>query len=238
MDAIQIFSVLDEMIPRDLAIKDDKIGYFGQRQDDLEIENIKVMMDLMPKDDLTLAKNDLVVSHHPPLFIPKTPTYVIHSNWDIILGGANDALVEFLGLHSLNTFDLNTGIGRVCSSSLKLDEFLEILSVKFASNVIRVVNGDKNKTLKKIAIVSGYGLSNLDFIKLAKDRNIDAFVSGDLAHAGAILAKKLDVTLIDIPHHLIEFPGLIALAELIANNNKINLPVELIDNGIPWTYLE
>ena len=97
--------------------------------------------------------------------------------------------------------------------------------------------GDFNRRLRKIAIVSGFGLSNNDFIKLAKDRSVDAFVSGDLTHSNAILAKKLEVTLIDIAHHVIELPGLFALTELLRKNGEIDVPVEMVDEGVPWKYI-
>ena len=37
-----------------------------------EIDSIKILMDFYPKDD-NFGKNTLIITHHPPLFIPKTP---------------------------------------------------------------------------------------------------------------------------------------------------------------------
>ncbi len=238
MYANDIFNILDELVPRHYALKEDKIGYFGKTYDNSEIKNIKILMDLLPEDDNNFEKGDLVIAHHPPLFMPKTPTYVIHSNWDVIQGGANDALAYYLGLKPISIFHKKTGIGRICSSSKTLDEFLALACYKFGSENIRLVNDDDfDKTLRKIAIVSGYGLSNAEFIKLAKDRSVDAFLSGDLNHSNAILAKRLGVTLIDISHHIIEVPGLFALNQLLKNNEKIDLPIEMIDRGVPWKYV-
>lgn len=238
MYANDIFNILDGLVPRKYALKGDKIGYFGKTYDNSQIKRIKVMMDLLPEDDLMFEKGDLVIAHHPPLFMPKTPTYVIHSNWDIIDGGANDSLAFYLGLKPISIFHKRTGIGRICSSIKTLDEFLALVCYKFGPENVRLVNDDNfDKILRKIAIVSGYGLSNKEFIKLAKDRSIDAFLSGDLNHSNAILAKKLDVTLIDVSHHIIEVPGLFALTELLKNNEKIDVPVEMIDKGVPWKYI-
>ncbi|AMK14757.1 Nif3-like dinuclear metal center hexameric protein [Methanobrevibacter olleyae] len=238
MYANDIFNIIDEMIPRKFALKNDKIGYFGKNFDNLDIKNIKIVMDLLPEDDLKFNKEDLVISHHPPLFMPKTPTYVVHSNWDIIGGGSNDALAYYLGLKPISIFHKQTGIGRICSSAKTLDEFLTLVSYKFGPENLRLVSdGNFNKILRKIAIVSGFGLSNKEFIKLAKDRSVDAFLSGDLNHSNAILARKLGLTLVDVSHHIIEIPGLFALKELIENNEKIDVPVELIDTGIPWRYI-
>ena len=50
-------------------------------------------------------------------------------------------------------------------------------------------------------------------------------------------AKKLEVTLIDIAHHVIELPGLFALTELLRKNDEIDVPVEMVDEGVPWKYI-
>ena len=184
MFANDIFNIIDELVPRKFALENDKIGYFGKTFDNSDIKNIKVMMDLFPDDDLEFNRDELVITHHPPLFMPKTPTYVVHSNWDIINGGSNDALAYYLGLKPISIFHKQTGIGRICSSTKTLDQFLALACYKFGPENIRLVHdGDFDKMLRKIAIVSGYGLSNKEFIKLAKDRSVDALLSGDLNHA-------------------------------------------------------
>ena len=238
MYANDIFNIIDELIPRKLALENDKSGYFGKTFDNLDIKNIKVILDLLPEDDLKFDNGDLVISHHPPLFMPKTPTYVVHSNWEVVPGGANDALAYYLGLKPISYFHKQTGIGRICSSTKTLDQFLALVSYKFGPENVRLVHeGDFNKILRKIAIVSGFGLSNKEFIKLAKDRSVDAFLSGDLNHSNAIYAKKLGITLIDVSHHINEIPGLFALKELLRRNENITVPVEMIDKGVPWKYI-
>ena len=238
MYANDIFNIIDELVPRKFALKGDKSGYFSKTFENVDIKNIKILMDLLPEDDLKFDKGDLVISHHPPLFIPKTPTYVVHSNWDVIQGGANDALAYYLGLKPISIFHKQTGIGRICSSTKTLDQFLALVCYKFGPENVRLVHdGDFDKMLRKIAIVSGFGLSNKEFIKLAKERSVDAFLSGDLTHSNAILAKKLGVTLIDVSHHINEVPGLFALKELLRTNEDITVPVEMIDKGVPWKYI-
>ena len=236
MLSIDIFKAIDEMIPKELALKGGKIGYFGINYQNHEIKNIKVMMDILPEDDDSFSKEDLVITHHPPTFTPRTPTYTIHSNWDVCKGGSSDALAESLSLKVMSTFDIATGIGRICSCYKTLDEILDIVSNRFNEENTRVVNGQNGeKEVKKIAIVAGFGLNNLDYIKLAKDRSVDVFISGDLTHESGILAEKLNLTLIDITHHYSEIPGLYVLADLIST---LGVPVEVIDYGVPWDYIK
>ena len=65
MLTINIFKAIDEMIPKELALKEDKIGYFGINYQNSEIKNIKIMMDILPKNDDSFNKGDLVITHHP-----------------------------------------------------------------------------------------------------------------------------------------------------------------------------
>lgn len=91
----EIIEFLDENIPENLALDFDNVGLISNYDLNTNITSIKIYMDLLPKND-KLYENTLIITHHPPLFIPKTPTYVIHSNWDVIDGGANEALAEYL----------------------------------------------------------------------------------------------------------------------------------------------
>ena len=161
MFANDIFNVIDKLVPRKYALKNDNVGYYSKTYENLDIKNINVLMDLLPEDDLKFDTGDLVISHHPPLFMPKTPTYVVHSNWDILNGGSNDALAYYLGLKPISIFHKQTGIGRICSSTKTLDQFLALVCYKFGPENVRLVNDDDfDKMLRKIAIVSGFGLSN------------------------------------------------------------------------------
>ena len=91
----------------------------------------------------------------------------------------------------------------------------------------RIVNTPEgSKEIKKAGIISGFGLKNKDYIELAKDNNLDMLISGDLTHESAILAKNLNLTLIDLGHHESEVPGLHKLAEHL---NKLDVEFEVID---------
>lgn len=93
----EIIKFIDENIPKNLALKNDEIGFRKEYDLNQNINSIEIFMDLYPEFD-TQKADTLILTHHPPLFNPKTPTYTIHSNWDIINGGANEALAETLKL--------------------------------------------------------------------------------------------------------------------------------------------
>jgi dinuclear metal center YbgI/SA1388 family protein len=226
MKLSEIIDFLDEKIPKSLALEGDEIGFKTDYDLSQNIESIKIYMDLLPEDDGAF-ENTLIITHHPPLFIPKTPTYTIHSNWDIIDGGANESLAETLDLKVIGPFDKNTNIGRVCRADKKFVEVKKNILQNF--NNARIVNSiDDERIIEKIGIISGFGLKNPDYIKLAKTQNLDILISGDLTQETAILAKNLDITLIDLTHHESEVPGLYGLGDLM---KELDINTEVIDKN-------
>lgn len=222
----EIIKFLDDEIPRDLALSNDNIGFMGDYNLNQDITSIKILMDLYPKDD-NFDENTLIITHHPTLFTPKTPTFTIHSNWDIIKGGANEALADELNLKVVEPFDKKTNIGRICESDYKFNEIKKIILDNFPD--ANIVNKPKNDELiKKVGIISGFGLKNPDYIKMAKENNLDILISGDLTQETAILAINLDLTLIDLGHHNSEVPGLYYLKKIL---EKLDINCEVIDKN-------
>lgn len=218
-----IIDFLEDKIPPNLALEFDNVGLMGDYDLDLEISSIEIFMDLMPEYDD--SPNTLIITHHPPSFMPKTPTYSIHSNWDIIDGGANDALAKILNLEVIGYFDDSTKIGRVCKSNQTFLELKETILMRFSD--VRIVNNlNDNEIIRKAGIISGFGLKNQEYIKLAKNKDLDILISGDLTHESAILAKNLKITLIDLNHHESEIPGLYALGDVLS---ELDIDINVID---------
>ena len=220
----EIVNFLDEKIPEDLALEFDSVGLIGDYDLNSDITSIKIFMDLWKVDD-NFNDSTLIITHHPPLFRPKTPTYVIHSNWDIITGGANESLAKSLNLKIINYFDDETKIGRICESNYAFKELKENILKNFEN--VRIVNKlEDNEKIKKIGIISGFGLENPNYIKLAYDKQLDLLISGDLTQETSIIAINLGITLIDLGHHESEIPGLYALADIL---KELDINLEVID---------
>ena len=220
----EVISFLDEKIPKSLALDFDEVGFKKDYDLEQDITSIKIYMDLLIEDD-GYPEDTLIITHHPPLFIPKTPTYTIHSNWDIIDGGANDALAKTLKLEVIDYLDTKTNIGRVCKSNQKFCELKQNVLDNFSD--VRIVNNlDDEKVITKVGIISGFGLKNPKYVRLSKNIDLDILISGDLTQETAILAKNLGITLIDLNHHESEVPGLYALANVL---KELNIDIEVID---------
>ena len=147
-------------------------------------------------------------------------------------GGANDALAKALKLEVSDCFDDETGIGRICRTNQKFIELKRQILDNFSN--VRIVNSiDNDKLITNIGIISGFGLKNPEYVLLAKNKNVDILISGDLIQETAILARNLGITLIDLNHHESEIPGLYALGDVL-KELKINVgivdkkPIEVI----------
>ena len=140
-------------------------------------------------------------------------------------GGANEALAEVLNLEVIDYFDMKTKIGRICKFNNTFNALSEIIISNFEN--AQIVNKPLNdKNIEKIGIISGFGLKNPDYIKLACDKKLDVLISGDLSQETAILALNLGVILIDLGHHESEIPGLYKLADVL---RQININIEVVD---------
>lgn len=254
MIAADLFQKIEKIIPLEMALKKDIVGFIGPgNPEEISVDKILVLMDYIPQYELKSFSNnlnppinyninykdyDLLITHHPPIIEPEIPTYVIHSNWDVISGGACDALANKLEMEINDILDPETGLGRIVSplnGPISLDNLKNLIKEKLNVDCIKCVlspefSKNPEKTFSKIAIVSGFGL-NPDFIKIAHERGAEVYISGDLTHPGAILAKVLGINLIDVNHHTIEMPGLYALTKLIRD---FGVKVEVFDTGIPW----
>ena len=137
----------------------------------------------------------------------------------------SEALAETLGLNVVGYFDEATKIGRICKSNHTFEGLENIILDNFGD--ARVVNcPDDFEEIEKVGIISGFGLKNPNYIKLADQNNLDVLISGDLTQETAILAKNLHLTLIDLGHHESEVPGLCRLAEVF---NSLDVECEVID---------
>lgn len=236
INAATLFREIEEKIPLSLALENDRVGYTGTKKPgEIEVERILVMMDYISPgpEETVYGDYDLLILHHPPQTKPEIPAYVIHSNWDILTGGACDALADRLKIDTTGFLDLERGLGRTgtfAGEQVLLPEFCGFVKERLGLDHIRVVNFNEERETGKICLVPGFGL-NPAYIKLAIRRGADTYISGDLTHPGAILARNSGLVLIDASHHATEVPGLYRLRDLISG---IGVETDIADTGIPW----
>ncbi|ABD40000.1 protein of unknown function DUF34 [Methanospirillum hungatei JF-1] len=240
MKAVELFSRFEQDIPPSYAVPGDQNGYIGTLDPHIfDVQKILVLMDyILPESpNIDYSLYDLLVLHHPPPISPVIPTYVIHSNWDIVTGGACDALADALNITSFDVLDESTGIGRIGGIDRETEDiitqgrFIHEIMATLRVHDIRTVNCNRFQPVGTICVISGFGLTP-PLISKAISKGVDIVVSGDLTHPGAVLAKNANITLIDATHHATELPGLYRLGEMISS---YGLDVQVRNFGIPWT---
>ena len=62
-----ICKLIESKIPLKYALSSDKIGFADEYDLDLEINSVKVLMDLFKEDDDEFNEKTLIITHHPPM---------------------------------------------------------------------------------------------------------------------------------------------------------------------------
>ena len=86
-----------------------------------------------------------------------------------------------------------------------------------------------NKSIKTIAWRTGGGQ---DYIELAAEQGIDAFISGEVSEKTTHIAKEMDIHFFAAGHHATERYGVKALGEHIAKEQGLNVVFIDIDNPV------
>ena len=101
-------------------------------------------------------------------------------------------------IYKLENKGETVGLGRYASidGQLNLESLCEKIKLKLNMNHIRVV-GDLNTKIKKVAVVTGAGS---DMVSLAKSKNCDVIITGDVKYHEAQDALDMGMTIIDCGH--------------------------------------
>ena len=86
-----------------------------------------------------------------------------------------------------------------------------------------------NKKIKTIAWCTGGGQ---DYIELAAEQGIDAFISGEVSEKTTHIAKEMDIHFFAAGHHATERYGVKALGEYIAKEQGLDVVFIDIDNPV------
>ncbi|WP_319204162.1 Nif3-like dinuclear metal center hexameric protein [uncultured Ilyobacter sp.] len=92
------------------------------------------------------------------------------------------------------------GIGRVFSleNPIPFREYVDLIKEKLSIENLRIVAESEEKTVKKVAVVNGSGMS---FFKKIKKLGVDVFITGDIKYHEALDAAEEGLDLIDLGHY-------------------------------------
>lgn len=149
----------------------------------------------------------------------KIAIYSIHTNSDMAFSGLNDFILgKIVGNEDIQVCDIKEyedynpykkvmeihRRGEIRTKTLKNSITLHDLIGKIKKNLnidfVRYV-GDKNREIKKVAIITGAGGSFIN----KSEADVDVFLTGDLGHHNALDALEENKLLVDIGHYESEY---------------------------------
>ena len=203
----EIYDILNEISPFELQEKWDNAGLLVGSFED-EINNIYISIDLDEELLSKVEKNSLIITHHPLIFsglkrvnfdtystkllkeLIKKDISLISMHTNIDKTHLNKYVAEeILGFKVANSKEFIS----YCDVNMSFDELVKYVSSKLnlkTTNAVRC-----NDFIKKIAIITGSGMSLIDEIKA------DCFLTGDIKYHDAMEAKARGLSLIDIRHY-------------------------------------
>ncbi len=217
-DAIDI---IEEFAPLSLAEDFDNCGL---KIGDTEAKLTGVLVTVDTNVDVVKeAKSkgcNLIVEHHPSIWgalknidnqVPLNKmlieaaksdiaVYSAHTNVDYTSGGLNDCVAEILGLENVRYIST--------LSSARIGELQEPLTLRELAKRIAGILDDDNvmtvgnlgRTVKTAAVINGGG-GHADFLWEAYRAGADIFISGEVKHSVARLAKDLNYAIIQVGHY-------------------------------------
>lgn len=183
---------------------------------DMIISHHKILSDALTKEKLeTLEKR-------------KIAFYSFHLPLDVMEGGISDSFLRSLGIESekikivYRGTEIN-GLARILKGEFSHSCIIKMLKARLKH--IRVLNEKENYS--RIAFIPGSGFKE-DVIMQLKEKKADAIISSELTWHSEMLAKDLDITLIEISHYESERFGMINFAEILKGRFP-NLSIEFLE---------
>ena len=243
-----VIQIIERLAPLDMASSWDNSGLqVGDRE--WPVQTVWVALDPLPDvvSDACGAKIDMLVTHHPLIFMPlntvdvATPEgaviqkalrhhlaiYSAHTNLDTVHDGVNDTLALKIGLKEIAplTMPLEDNlqdflrVGLVPEETTLID-FAEKIKAILGVDSVRIA-GKANLNVRKVAVCSGSGSSLLSSFLAS---GADVFVSGDLKYHDARTVASAAKGLVDVGHFASE--------HLIVDTFSKQLGQCLIDEGM------
>ena len=217
----QVIQTIEKFAPKELSESFDNCGLkIG------EINNIVTGVLVTVDTNLDVIKEaeefgcNLIVEHHPSIWQPlrsfdlKLPLnqaileagknniaiYSAHTNVDYTTDGLNDIVAASMGLGDVRPVgDYSSARIGSLKKDASLKDYAILLSKVFDDDNISVV-GDLNKNIKNVAVINGGGGGCIDSILDTFNAGADVFVTGDVKHSVARLAKDLGYGIIQVGH--------------------------------------
>jgi len=146
--------------------------------------------------------------------------------------GNNAQLAKLLNIEVTGPLELENplsiGIQGLLPKAISGEKLAQLINSKLNRECLHIAP-PSNKTIKTVAWCTGGGQ---DYIELAAEQGIDAFISGEISEKTTHIAQELDIHFFAAGHHATERYGVKALGECIAKEHGIDVLFVDIDNPV------
>lgn len=222
-----LLNALRTIAPRELEEDWDNGGY-QINMGNTEVKRILISLEITGEviEEAVKRGADFIVTHHP-LFFHKLDVidaktmvggqaielirhgitlYSAHTCFDSAFGGNNDYLANLLDLQKIRKLKVWTPRGDQELMG-RMGEFREPCTLREAADLVeRVLRlkehvrlvGNPGKSVKRVALCTGAGG---DAIEALSQGGCDLYITGDVKHHQAQMAKEMGLALIDAGHY-------------------------------------
>ena len=202
--------------------------------------------------------NDTIITHHPFLFnaIKQVHTQnwqgkmiyqliknnialvALHTNLDKIDYGVNMKLAADIGLIKTEVLlpeENGCGLGAIgdLPSPLPLADLIPLIKEKLGQPCLKFT-GNKDKIIKRVAMVGGAGA---EFLDTAQEKGADLYLSSDFKYHDAQKSQNIEMPIIDAGHFGTEAGVIPALAEKLKTEFP-ELNIQISENMKDyWQYI-
>jgi len=188
-------------------------GYFWKNESyvirGMKHKRIKALLD----NDINLFAYHLPLDIHPTL-------------------GNNAQLAKLFNIEVTGPLELgnplSVGTQGELPSTCSGEELAQLINYKLNRTCLHIA-APSNKVIKTIAWCTGGGQ---DYIELAAEQGIDAFISGEVSEKTTHIAHELDIHFFAAGHHATERYGVKALGEHLAKEHSVDVMFVDIDNPV------
>lgn len=222
----QVLELLERIAPIALAEPWDNVGLLAGSMAQ-RVDTVLCALDLTQKvlDEAVERGAQMIVTHHPILFRGRQSLCIddpegrllcalvkkdialaaMHTNFDNVHPGVNDALCEKLGLS-----EVECGENGMCAGSVEAMTLSQLRAhvEKALGGVVRAY-GEPNTAVRRVAVLGGVGE---DFVKNALQMGADAYVTGEIAYHKAMDAAAAGLCVLEAGHAATENPAISVLA--------------------------
>lgn len=168
----------------------------------------------------SLMKHDInLYGYHLPLDIHPTL-------------GNNAQLAALLGIHSVTGLEdhpQSIAMKGELAEAVTGSEFAKRIGIALNREPLHIAPENADKLIKTVGFCTGGGQ---DFIDLAAEQKLDAYISGEVSERTTYSAREQDIHYYAAGHHATERYGVKALGEWLAKEHGLDVEFIDIDNPV------